>query len=207
MAYTSYLLLKKKHFNDRLFDLKKESDSALTFIKKKVTLLEGKHDPRAVRAVQSMAKVLSKKNKNEHKVEAIKSIVVHYYFNRFKKRFCGFKQADVGLKLLMIWAGAGGFLLFGKMVYDVAAQNDLSDQEIYPLVVLSCVLLFILPVCFGLIWTFMIYAWFGILKGILSVIRVPAGVFHKTQQLLEAHMMALKPGGRNTTITFPGIDI
>lgn len=187
--------------------MKANNESAPNFVRHKIKLLEKKHDQKAVATTRKIAKILSKKTPAEVKLENVKQLIISYYFDRFKVRFCGFKKSDWALRIILLWAGLGGFLIFGQIIYDLAFQNDLSNQEIIPLVLLSSLLLFIVPLCFGLIWTFIIYAWFGVIKTMLLNLGLKTGVFNKTQQLIEAHMLAFKPGGRNTVISFTGTHI
>jgi hypothetical protein len=201
-----YLMVKKTRFNDLLFELKLPTETILQFIRKKIALMEKRKDASSIKVTYKIGKVLAQKTDVERKYQSINTIILAYYFKQYKKRFCGFQQSDLGLKTLMIWSGVGGFVAFSALIYDYGFQNDLSNQEIYPLVLLSSLLLFIVPVCFSLIWTFGLYAWFGLLKWIYFMLGSRTGVFHVVQQHVEEHLIAFKPGGRNTHITFSGLN-
>lgn len=207
MVYTVFLFFKKNRFADLLFEMKTNKVSAPNYVSQKIKLLEKKQDQKASVTTRKIARILTKKIPAEVKLDSVRQLIISYYFNKFKIRFCGFKKSDWALRFILLWAGIGGFLIFGNIIYDLAYQNDLSNQEIIPLVLLSCLLLFIVPLCFGLIWTFLVYAWFGVIKTVLLNIGLKTGVFNKTQQHIEAHMLAFKPGGRNTVISFTGTHI
>jgi len=207
VMYTFFLFVKKEKFTDLLFEMKSDKIAASAFISTKIKLLEKKQDQKALLVTRKIGQVLSKKTTVEIKVDQVKQLVINYYFDKFKNRFCGFKKSDWALRILLLWSGIGGFLFFGNIIYDLAYQNDLSNQEIFPLILLSSLLLFIVPLCFGLIWTFMIYAWFGIIKTCMHSLGLKTGIFNKTQQHIEAHILAFKPGGRNTVVSFSGIQI
>lgn len=202
-GYTIYVFIRKRTLEDQLLEPQGRKTSKV-YIREKVEILEGIDSPYAEKATQRIAKVLSKKTSNDNKLSNFDDIVKLYVFEGFKKRFIAFNKADLGLKYLLIWAGINGFLVFGIIILGIADQNDLTINESIPLVFLSCILLFIIPLLFGLFWSFSMYLWFGTLKSLFKMLGFSAGKLARTQLLIEEHIVSLKPGGRSTVITFQG---
>lgn len=195
-------MFKRTSLVDNLFSLRGKSSSS-SFVKQKLRVLEQINTPQAIKATKHIGDILRRPKKNQARLQAISEIIRSYFFDGFPHRFSAFKRAGIVLKAILLWPVTGGVLIYSTLVINVSESNGLSEQEYWPLVILSNVLLFIIPLCFSLFWAFAIYTWFGVWKWVAHFLRLNDGVMHKTQIILEEFMMSFKPGGRQTQVSFP----
>lgn len=134
----------------------------------------------------------------DHELTLIEKIIINRYFDKFNKRWIAFRRSPFMLKTIFLLSLLNGFVVFGLILFLITEENVDPDWWaicLYPIG------LFPMSLIIGFLFLGVLSMFFTVLTfftGRGSIIRISL--------LLDELLKSLKPGGRNTAISFPNVE-
>ena len=154
-AHVLYLIFKKESNEDRCFIPPNQVN--LTAMLEKLAFLGSARHCKYDKERQLIEDYWNKTKLNESKLNRkyrrVTEYIQYLFFDRFEKKWEAFRKADWGMRFIFLLSLVyGWFYLFVMLLYVFGDQEVALDQNNIRQAVMGTIVLFIVPLIFGLVF-------------------------------------------------------